>query len=94
MILAVFAIFFVAVLGDKARFDNYRVYSVNVENDEQRKVLNELEISADGISFLEPPTNVGQIADLVAPPHKFAEIAELFNKYEVKHRIKIENIQK
>lgn len=94
-ILAVFAVYFVVVvLADKARFDNYRVYSVIVENDEQLNVLRELEIDRNGILFLEPLTRIGQIADLIAPPHKFADISELFNAYEIKNRIKTENVQK
>ena len=29
----------VAIFGEKARFDNYRVYSIEVENEQQLKVL-------------------------------------------------------
>lgn len=95
LVLAVVAVYFVgAVLGDKARFDHYRIYSVNVENDVQLMVLRELELTADGVLFLEPPTGVGQISDVMAPPHKFADITDLFNAYEIKNRIKTENVQK
>lgn len=92
-VVAVFIACFTAALGEKARYDNYRVYSVNVENEEQLKVLNELEAYPDGTRFLESPTGVSQIAELVVPPHKFADIAELFEAYEIKNRIKTENLQ-
>lgn len=93
-VLAVFAACFaVVVLGRKVRFDNYRVYSAIVENDEQLKVLRDLEINPDGILFLELPTGTG-IANFIAPPHKFADISELFDAYEIKHKIKTENVQK
>ena len=93
-VLAVFAAcFIIVVLGHKARFDNYRVYSVDIGNDEQLKVLRDLEIDANGILFLEPPTGAGPV-DFIVPPHKFADISELFDTYEIKNRIKTENVQK
>lgn len=36
--------------ADKARFDNYRVYSVAVETEEQLKVLREIEETSDSVS--------------------------------------------
>jgi hypothetical protein len=38
------------VAADKARFDNYRVYSVAVETEEQLKVLREIEETSDSVS--------------------------------------------
>lgn len=92
-VVAIVVACFVGAFGEKARFDNYRVYSVNVENEEQLKILNDLEAYPDGTMFLESPTGVGQIADLMVPPHKFADIAELFEAYEIKNRIKTANLQ-
>lgn len=93
-VLAIFiGCFAVHTFGEKVRFDNYRVYSVNVDNEKQLKVLNELEAYPDGISFLESPTGVGRIAELLVPPHKFAEIAELFKTYAIKNHIKTSNLQ-
>lgn len=92
-VVAIFVACFVVALGEKARFDNYRVYSVNIENEEQLKIFQELEAHPDGILFLESPTSVGQIVDLVVAPHKFADIDELFKEYEIKNRIKTSNLQ-
>jgi hypothetical protein len=39
------------VSAEKARFDNYRVYSIAVETREQLKVLREIEESSDSVSF-------------------------------------------
>jgi hypothetical protein len=36
--------------ADKARFDNYRVYSVAIETEEQLKVLREIEETSDSVS--------------------------------------------
>lgn len=87
------ACFVVVALSEKLRYDNYRVYSLDVVNQEQLKVLNELEAHPDGIIFLEPPTDVGQIAELLVPPHKHAAIAGLFETYAIKNRIKTSNFQ-
>lgn len=93
--LIVFAASFViTVLGDIVRFDNYRIYSVNIENDEQLKVLSDLEINPDGLLFLDAPTGVGQIADIVVPPHKFDDLSEVFNTHEIRNQLKTENLQK
>lgn len=91
--VAIFIACFVVALGEKARFDNYRVYSINVENEAQLKVLHELEAYPDGTLFFESPTAVGQIVDLVVPPHKYADITELFEAQEIKNRIKTPNLQ-
>lgn len=82
-----------AASADKARYDNYRVYSVSVENEEQLQVLGELEMRPDGTSFLESPIGLNQIADLIVPPHKFADITELFKTYDIKNWLKTKNLQ-
>lgn len=85
---------FVAGFSEKARFDNYRVYSIDVENEQQLAVLKDFESGLDGISFLETPTGTQQIAEIIVPPHKFADINELFDELKLKNRVKIENLQK
>lgn len=40
----------VAVSSDKSRFDNYRFYSVNIENEVQLKALRELSEVSDSVS--------------------------------------------
>lgn len=92
-----FVLLFVGValtLGEKARFDNYRVYSIEVENDEQLQVLNELENQQDGLLFLAPPTAKQTFVELIVPPHKFADISELCEKYHMKSDKKIDNLQR
>lgn len=39
--------------ADKARYDNYRVYSVSVDNQLQLKVLKELAEVSDSVSIFE-----------------------------------------
>lgn len=43
-------IFSVAAYAEKARFDNYRVYRVLLENDEQVLAMRELSESSDSVN--------------------------------------------
>lgn len=93
--IIIFFAFLVVIFGEKARFDNYRVYLIEVENDEQLKVLQDLENYQDGLSFMMPPTtNQTSFVEIIVPPHKFADITELFEKFEMKNELKIENLQR
>lgn len=80
--------------AEKARFDNYRVYTINVDTAKQLEILRELEYRQDGISFFEPPTTSHSTAELIVPPHKLADITELFDKYKISAALKIPNLQK
>lgn len=93
----IFIVLFVCValsLGEKARFDNYRVYSIDVETDEQLQVLKEIENQQNGVLFLMPPTTTQTFVELIVPPHKFADISELCEKFQMKNDLKIDNLQR
>lgn len=44
-------LFAVFAASEKARFDNYRVYQISIENDEQLELLQQIENYPDGVSF-------------------------------------------
>lgn len=94
LILAIVLACFIVTFGEKARYDNYRVYSVEIQNEKQLKVLQELEKYRDGSSFMHSPASVSQNVDILVPPHKFAFISDLFEKYNVENSIKIDDVQK
>lgn len=94
IIFIVLLVFVVLSLSEKARFDNYRVYSIEVETDEQLKVLKEIENQQDGLLFLMPPTATQTFVELIVPPHKFADISELCEKFQMKNDLKIDNLQR
>lgn len=81
------------ILAEKARYDHYRIYSVEIENGEQLKVLQEVENHHDGISFMIPPIAISQKVDVLVPPHKFAQFSDLLESYALKNFIKVENLQ-
>lgn len=80
--------------GEKARFDNYRVYLIHIDNADQLKVIQDLEANPDGLLFLEVPTTIHSIAELLVPPHKFAEISEIFKKHNLKNQVRTNNLQR
>lgn len=93
--LAIFAVcFWQIVFSEKVQYDNYRLYSVIIENDQQLNVLQELQVRPDGIIFETIPIRKGQIVDLIVAPQRIADISELFENYEFKNRLLIENLQK
>lgn len=91
-----FIVFFSSIFVifcEKARFDNYRIYLVHIENEDQLKVIQELETNPNGLEFLEMPNIIDGIAEILVPPHKFAEINELFLKHNLKNEIRTNNVQ-
>lgn len=91
---SIFMAHFLVVFSEKIRYDDYRVLSVNIANEQQLKVLLNFEKSRDGVSFFEMPNAADQTADLVIPPHELADIKGLLRTHGIKNRIKIENLQK
>lgn len=93
LILALFFACLTAISGERARYDNYRVYSVRIENEQQLKVLKDLDNNRDGWSFMTSPMSISQSVDILIPPHKFASISDLFETHNLENAIKINNLQ-
>ena len=51
--VVVFTLCFVLSVNcvEKARFDNYRVYEINIENEKQLELMREIESFPDGVSL-------------------------------------------
>lgn len=81
-------------IGEKARFDKYRIYSIKIENEKQLEVLQQFEGVQDGLTFIEAPTMIGHTAEMLVPPHKLADISDLFEKFDLKTEIKTNNVQR
>lgn len=77
----------------KARYDNYRVYSLSVETGAQLAAMKDIEKNPDGFRFLESPI-YGTTAELLVPPHKIAEVQKLFQLFTFKYSLKTANIQR
>lgn len=81
------------ISGEKARFDNYRIYSIKIQNEKQLELLQNLENAPDGISYIEAPVSMKKSAEMIVPPHKFADVSGFFEKFGIENEIKIDNIQ-
>lgn len=82
-----------SVFAEKARFDNYRVYTISIQNEKQLKTIQALENNPDGYLFWSDSTVVGGRVDLMVAPHKFAEYSELANNLSFDSKLKIANVQ-
>lgn len=91
---AIFCVSFLLISGEKARFDNYRVYSLKIKNEKQLEALQDLENFQSGLFYLEAPISIYKTSEIIVPPHKFADITEFFNKFEIENIIRVENLQK
>ncbi|XP_055627088.1 zinc carboxypeptidase-like [Toxorhynchites rutilus septentrionalis] len=84
----------ISVAGaEKARFDNYRVYRIRIENVKQLEVLQAIEQLGEGYSYWREPVNVNTEVDLVVPPHKFAEFGEVVEQHELPAELTVRNLQ-
>lgn len=78
--------------GAKSRYDNYKLFSLTLENVEQVKLLQNLELNSDSYDFWSSP-DIGREVDILVPPHKFGEFEDMLTKFNIKYNIKNENIQ-
>lgn len=94
--IKLFVIFvsFSVVFSEKARFDNYRLYAINIETEKQLEMLKELESNQDGMAFIEPPIKIGNDAQIMVPPHKFGDIKDFFETNNFKTELKFNNLQR
>jgi len=79
-------------LGEKARFDNYRVHTVKVTTEEQLTILQKLE--EDNVYLFWSSPNGRDEADIMVAPHQRSDFSELVEYLNIEHFIKIENVQK
>jgi len=72
---------------DQARYDNYRIYNVEFENEEQIELFQKLEEQSDSLTFIGHAREIGQKLSILVAAHRVADIADLLKTYKVKHRV-------
>ena len=77
---------------EKVRFDNYRSYKIEVNDDKGLEVFQELEEYSDAIIFLSEPS-IHRPFHILVPPHQLAHISELFERLAIKNEVQHENFQ-
>lgn len=77
----------------KSRYDNYKLYSMQLQTEEQAKAVVELEKYTDAYDFWSAPSLVRDV-DVMIPPHKIAEFEDFLTRFSIPFHVKVEDIQK
>lgn len=90
-----FFVLVASVAAERATFENYRVHTVDVANEQQLEKLRQLDhAELGGIEFWKSPTGVGKSADVMVAPHQAAAFAELMKEMEITTRVMVNDVQK
>ncbi|XP_052872171.1 zinc carboxypeptidase-like [Anopheles cruzii] len=79
--------------AEKARYDNYRLYAVQIVTDRQLELLQAIEAQPDGYRFWSEPARVGTEVLLVVPPHQRGHFSELRAKHGLRVDLRVEDLQ-
>lgn len=83
---------FAAVFAAK-RFDNYKVYKINVENKDHLNILRTLEQdTSDDYEFWNSPI-IGRNTDIMVPPEKTEDFEKMIKNYNMIFDVKVSNLQ-
>lgn len=70
-----------------ARFDNYRLYRITFESEQQVQIFQELEQQSDSCTFYGHARAPGQKLTIMVAAHKIADFADLLERFKVQHEI-------
>lgn len=91
ILLALASVAALLVSAEQTRFDNYRILSVEIENDQQRELIENLAESFDSVQVIADLRN--GFIEIVVAPHKIADIDDIFAKNDIKSEVKHMNLQ-
>lgn len=74
------------VIGDMARYDNYRLYRVRLTTEGHVKIFQEIRKRSDSYLLTEPQS-VGQQLTIMVAAHKIGEMSDILKQYSVEHVI-------
>lgn len=69
--------------NNKARYDNYRLYRLHISNENQVKILQELEEKSDSYTFYGHARKPDQDLTIMVAAAKIAEIHEIMIRYGI-----------
>lgn len=72
---------------DQARYDHYRIYNVQFDNEEQIKLFQKLEEQSDSLTFIGHAREIGQKLSILVAAHRVADFADLLETYKLQHRV-------
>lgn len=76
-----------SVVKDQARYDHYRIYNVQFDNEEQIKLFQKLEEQSDSLTFIGHAREIGQKLSILVAAHRVADFADLLKTYKLEHRV-------
>lgn len=89
--------FFISIItgltAEKERFDNHRLYGVQIETLDQLQLFRNLEDNSDGYLLWNSPV-LDNTVDIMVAPHKVSEFNQLTELYNLEARLKIKNVQR
>lgn len=91
--LAIVLLLAASCFAAKSRYDNYKLYAMQLNTEEQAKALINLEEGTDAYDFWSEPSLVRDV-DVMIPPHKIGEFEDFLSRFNISFHIKVENIQK
>lgn len=89
--LALVGVAALLVSAEQARFDNYRILSVKLANEQQRIFLNELAEESDSVEIITHSTN--GFVEIVVAPHKIADVEDIFERNGIRSEVTHTNLQ-
>jgi Carboxypeptidase activation peptide len=79
--------------GSAAKFDNFSVFRVKVENERQLEFLQSLEGNDTHYIFYDAPEHLNSIVDLLVGPHKLDEFKSSVEDYSLDVELTSSNFQ-
>lgn len=76
-----------------ARYDNYMLWRVHIDTEEQLVVMQELERRNLGIEFIGHVRKTGQKLTLVIPARAVADLSHMLERYQMKNEVLVRNMQ-
>lgn len=85
---AAFLLLIVAAQSDdKSRYDNYRLYRVELKNATQVKIFQQIEEKSDSYIFIGHAREVGQKLSILLAAHKVSEFVDILARYNVTNEL-------
>ncbi|KAH8370133.1 hypothetical protein KR093_002244 [Drosophila rubida] len=78
---------------DQARYDHYRIYNVQFDNEQQIELFQKLEEQSDSLTFIGHAREIGQKLSILVAAHRVADFADLLATYKLQHRVLTYNFQ-
>ena len=91
-LLSLLVVLAVSAFAEKVRYDNFKVFSVNIEQESHLHVLQELQ-NEQGVDFWEPPVKVNTKVNVAIPPQQLENFQEIVSGANIQSKLLMENLQ-